>query len=249
MNSVIEQHNEASNTGMFFVIEGTDGSGKGTLFQLLAERLTKSGYAVATFDFPRYDEPSSYFVKEYLNGNYGTQKQVGPYTASLFYALDRFQAGPDIRRALADGKIVLANRFTGSSLAHQGTVFDNSEERKGYFLWLDNLEFVTLQIPRPDLSIVLKVPADIAQKLVDQKEKRNYTDKKRDLHEADINHLTQSVEVYDDLCQLFPKDFRRIDCVRSGQLLSIETINDLIWETLQPMLPPQPQKKNASRKY
>ena len=70
-----------------------------------------------------------------------------------------------------------------------------------------------LKIPRPDKSIVLRVPADIAQKLVDQKGERSYTNKKRDIHEADINHLKRSVEVYDDLCQLFPKDFLRIDCV------------------------------------
>ncbi|MGF7229702.1 MAG: dTMP kinase, partial [Candidatus Saccharibacteria bacterium] len=67
-------------TGTFIVIEGTDGSGKGTQFQLLADRLTEAGYDIATFDFPQYAKPSSYFVREYLNGKYGTAEQVGPYT-------------------------------------------------------------------------------------------------------------------------------------------------------------------------
>jgi dTMP kinase len=70
-------------TGIFLVIEGTDGSGKGTQFKLLVERLKKAGHEVATFDFPQYDEPSSYFVKEYLNGRYGTAEDVGPYTQSI----------------------------------------------------------------------------------------------------------------------------------------------------------------------
>jgi dTMP kinase len=74
-------------TGIFLVIEGTDGSGKGTQFKLLVERLRNAGHEVATFDFPQYDEPSSYFVKEYLNGKYGSAEDVGPYTGSLFYAL------------------------------------------------------------------------------------------------------------------------------------------------------------------
>ncbi len=246
MSSAAQQPTRTNGQGLFFVLEGTDGSGKGTQFELLVERLRKAGHDVATFDFPRYDNESSYFVREYLNGKYGSQQQVGPYTASLFYALDRYQAAGEIRDALNQGKLVLANRFTGSSLAHQGLVFDNPDERKGYFVWLDNLEFVTLQIPRPDLSIVLRVPADIAQGLVDKKEGRLYTDKKRDLHEADLDHLTKSVEVYDDLCQLFPKDFYRIDCVRNNELLSIETINDIIWETLQPMLPHKTQKKTTN---
>lgn len=232
--------------GVFIVIEGTDGSGKGTQFKLLMERLELAGYEVATFDFPRYDEPSSYFVKEYLNGKYGSADEVGPYTASLFYALDRYEAGPQIRQALKEGKVVLANRFTGSNMAHQGTKFRHADERRGYFIWLDNLEFEMLHIPRPNLNLVLRVPAEIAQTLVDKKEQRSYTDKKRDIHEADLSHLQRAVDVYDDLCQLFPKDFLRIDCVRNEQLLPIETVSNLVWEKVFPFLPkPTRQRKTV----
>jgi thymidylate kinase/thymidylate synthase ThyX len=231
--------NTEERKGMFFAIEGTDGSGKGTQFELLKKRLTEQGYDVASFDFPRYDEPSSFFVREYLNGEYGGPNDVGPYTGSLFYALDRYQAAVDIKAALDAGKVVLANRFTGSNMAHQGTKFDHPEERRGYFIWLDNLEYQMLGIPRPDRSIVLRVPADTAQKLVDGKEDRSYTDKKRDIHEADINHLRRSVEVYDDLCQLFPQDFMRIDCVRNDELMSIEAVHDHLWKTIEPLLPSQ----------
>jgi thymidylate kinase/thymidylate synthase ThyX len=223
--------------GIFIVIEGTDGSGKGTQFKRVVERLQAAGHDVATFDFPQYDQPSAYFVKKYLNGAYGTSDEVGPYTASLFFSLDRYEAAPAIRKALDEGKVVIANRFTGSNMAHQGTKFDHAEQRRGYFIWLDNLEFQMLGIPRPDLNIVLRVPAEIAQQLVDKKEARSYTDKKRDIHEADLSHLQRSVEVYDDLCQLFPKDFTRIDCVRSGELLSIDEVSKLVWEKLQPQLP------------
>lgn len=228
--------------GLFLVIEGTDGSGKGTQFKKLVNRLANEGYDVATFDFPQYDQPSSYFVREYLNGKYGTAEEVGPYTGSLFFSLDRYQSAPAIQAALDEGKVVIANRFTGSNMAHQGTKFEHPEERRGYFVWLDNLEFMMLKIPRPDKSIVLRVPAEIAQGLVDQKEARSYTDKKRDIHEADLSHLQKSVEVYDDLCQLFPKDFMRMDCVRSGKLMDIDTIHDHLWKTIEPMLPAKPRK-------
>lgn len=234
--------------GTFLVIEGTDGSGKGTQFTKLVERLEAEGHDVATFDFPQYQQPSSFFVKEYLNGNYGTAEEVGPYTGSLFYALDRYQASFEIRKALDAGKVVIANRFTGSNMAHQGTKFDNSEQRRGYFIWLDNLEFEMLRIPRPDRSIVLRVPAEVAQKLVDQKEARSYTDKKRDLHEADLSHLERSVQVYDDLCQLFPKDFARIDCVRDDKLLDIDAVHDLLWQSIEPLLPAPSKKPKTTAK-
>lgn len=237
-----------SQKGTFIVIEGTDGSGKGTQFQLLADRLSQAGYDVALFDFPQYDQPSSYFVREYLNGKYGTADEVGPYTGSLFYALDRFEAAPKIREALDQGKIVLANRFVGSNMAHQGTKFANPEERRGYFIWLDNLEFEMLRVPRPDVSFVLRVPADVAQELVDKKGKRNYTDKKRDIHEADLAHLERAVQVYDDMCQLFPKDFIRVDCVRNNQLLNIETIQEMLWQRIDPLLPPPSQIEMGTSK-
>jgi thymidylate kinase/thymidylate synthase ThyX len=239
----------SKHSGKFIVIEGTDGSGKGTQFKLLKEKLEADGYDVATFDFPQYENPSSHFVQRYLNGDYGTVDEVGPYTGSLFFALDRYEAANDIRQALEEGKVVLANRFTGSNMAHQGTKFSHSEERRGYFIWLDNLEFTLLKVPRPDMNFVLRVPADIAQQLVDQKEARSYTDKKRDLHEADLDHLEKSVEVYDDLCNLFPRDFERIDCVRSGTLMSIENIHKLIVEKVEAMLPkPSKKKKTADTK-
>src|SRR3990167_2931232 len=120
--------------GVFIVLEGADGSGKTTQFKLLAERLRAVGHDVAVFDFPRYDEPSSYFVKRYLNGDYGPASEVSPYTASLFYALDRFEAAPAIKQALAAGQIVLSNRYVGSNMAHQGSKFGTLAEQRKYFL-------------------------------------------------------------------------------------------------------------------
>lgn len=228
---------ESASIGTFIVIEGSDGSGKGTQFARLEKHLKELGYDVATFDFPRYDQPSSHFVKEYLNGAYGKADEVDPYTASLFFAIDRYEAGPAIKEAMEQGKIVLANRYTGSNMAHQGTKFEHPEERRGYFIWLDNLEFQMLGVPRPTKSFVLRVPAETAQQMVDNKDARDYTDKKRDIHEADLSHLQRSVEVYDDLCQLFPKDFERLDCVRNNELLDIETVHKMIWEKVEPMLP------------
>jgi len=226
----------ATRRGAFIVIEGTDGSGKGTQFELLRNRLTQSGYQVEAFDFPRYDEPSSHFVRQYLAGAYGSLDEVGPYTSSLFYALDRYEAAVRIRKALDEGKIIISNRFTGSSMAHQGTKFDSAEERRGYFIWLDNLEFEMLHIPRPDISFILHVPATIARQLALQREKDD-AGRKRDIHEVDSKHQERAVAVYEDLAQLFPKDFQRIDCVRSEKLLDIDTIHAMLWEKVLPLLP------------
>jgi len=222
--------------GKFFVIEGTDASGKTTQFKLLAARLKAAGYDVVTFDFPQYDNDSSVFVREYLAGNYGGVNEVGPYTSSVFYALDRFSAKELIATALSEGKIVLSNRFTGSNMAHQGTKFANAEERKGYFIWLDNLEYQMLGIPRPTMNITLRVDPVTIKTLLDKRAAED-ADHKTDIHEADLDHLKRAVGVYDDLCALFPKDFFRIDCVRSNKLMTPEQISDLVWSSVEAELP------------
>lgn len=224
--------------GRFFVIEGSDGSGKGTQFKLLAENLRKDGYQVSEYDFPQYNNGSSHFIKRYLNGEYGSAEQVSSRSASLFYALDRFEASFDIRKDIEAGKIVLANRFTASNMAHQGQKIADKQERLDYYSWVTDIEFTTLKTPKPDHNFVLLVPAKTAQQLVDKKEKRDYTDRKRDIHEADINHLERAVVTYQELCHLYADDFSAIDCVDSNsQLLQIEAVQKLLRQEVDKYLP------------
>ena len=228
--------------GLFLVIEGTDGSGKSTQYDLMRTKLKNEGYDIEEIHFPRYDEPSSYFVREYLKGSYGSGEQVGPYTGSVFYALDRYQAASQINQALQQGKIVLCDRYTGSNMAHQGTKFIHAEERRGYFIWLDNLEFQMLKIPRPDYNFVLTVPLEVIQERLAQKADSSTHVQGKDIHEADPEHIRKSHEVYLDLCKLFPKDFHQVEAARGGKVLSPETIHDLMWQSIEPMLPAKPKK-------
>lgn len=230
--------------GLFIVIEGSDGSGKATQFNLLKERLKATGYDVAVFDFPRYNKESSYFVRQYLGGAFGPPTAISPYTASLFYALDRYEAAKDINNALKQGKIVLANRFVGSNMAHQGAKFDDPVEQRGFFVWEDNLEFQLLHIPRPDVSYFLRVPADISQKLINERAAK--TGGALDGHESDFKYLKKSLSTYDVLCRLFPKDFKAIECTKDNELLSVAEINNLIWERVKPMLPKEKQHPSHS---
>lgn len=232
--------------GLFLVIEGTDGSGKSTQYELMHKKLTDQGYDVMEIHFPRYGEESSYFVREYLSGKYGDADKVGPYTGSIFYALDRYQAAESIRQALDAGKIVLCDRYTGSNMAHQGTKFTHAEERRGYFIWLDNLEFQMLKIPRPDYNFVLTAPLEVIQERLAAKGDSSTHIKGKDIHEADPEHIRKSREVYLDLCNLFPKDFHQVDAVRSGKVMSPDTIHDLMWKTIENLLPPKPKKTKGA---
>lgn len=220
--------------GLFIVLEGTDGSGKTVQFNYLLKKLKKENFQCQTVDFPQYGQPSAYFIEQYLNGKYGGWQEVGPYRASLFYALDRYQAAKKIRKALSQDKIVLANRYFGSNLGHQGAKINDYRKRKKFFKWVYNLEYNILGIPKPDLNLFLHVPSKISYQLVAKKGRREYLKgKKRDIHEKDIKHLKQAEQSYLQAIKLFPKDFKIIECVSDGKLLSKEKIAKKIWQVIR----------------
>lgn len=154
-----------SHRGKFIVFEGIDGSGKSTQTKFLIKKLKKEGYKVAKIDFPQYGTKSAGLIEEYLNGKYGSSKEVGPWRASIFYACDRYDASFKIRKWLKEGKIVVSDRYIGSNIGHQGAKIKNKKERKKYLKWLFNLEYNIFGIPKPDISFILKINPELSRKM------------------------------------------------------------------------------------
>jgi len=224
------------NKGKFIVIDGTDGSGKATQVAILKERLAKEGHDFAAVDFPRYNEPSAYFVAQYLKGEYGTAEEVGPHRGSMFYAIDRFAAKAQMIKDLESGKILLANRYVSANMGHQASKISDPEERKIFLDWLYDLEYNIFGIPKPDINIILHVSAAVGQELVDQKGHRDYVGgQKRDLHEGDIKHLSAAEATYLEIAKAYP-DFVLIECMRDSQIMSREEIHELIWAKVKDLL-------------
>ena len=214
--------------GKFIVIEGTDGSGKATQVAMLVESLKKHKFAVEVADFPQYDNFSGAFVAKYLRGEYGTANEVGPYRASIFYAVDRYDKSFDIKRWLSEDKLVVSNRYVSANMGHQTGKIKGKKKRDEFLNWLDNLEYKIFNIPRPDVMILLYMPPEVGQKLVDQKAKRDYTKgKKRDIHEADLEHLKNASEAYLYVAKKY--GWKVINCVGGGKLLSREEIHQKIY--------------------
>ena len=218
--------------GKFIVVEGIDGSGKTTQAKFLAETLAKYGYDVETIKFPQYGTKSAGMVEEYLNGKYG---QVNAQASSIFYAIDRFDASVRIRQWLEEGKFIVCDRYVLTNAAHQGGKIPDRTDRVKFYKWLDNLEYTIFGIPKPDLNIILHVDAKVAQKLVDghKKGERKYVKgKKRDLHEADLNHLANAEKVYVEIAKLFPNT-KLIECMDGPGLLPVNQIHNKVWEMVR----------------
>ena len=217
---------------MFIMIEGTDGSGKSLQTELLVKRLREERKRVEQISFPQYGERSAALVEDYLNGKFGSAQEVGPYRASILYAVDRYTASKKISAWLKESAIVVANRYVTSNMGHQGGKIKNTEKRREYFAWVYDLEYNIFGIPKPDINIILHVPAEIAQQLVDKKGEREYLHgKKRDIHEDDLRHLKDAEEAYLQIAKMFP-EYTVVECMDNGKLLPQEDIQDKVWRSL-----------------
>lgn len=216
--------------GKLIVIEGTDGSGKSTQFKRLTEHLQEDGQEFRTLVFPRYKEPSSALIRMYLGGEFGTSpSDVNAYAASSFYAVDRYASyKQDWGKWYEDGGLIVSDRYTTSNAVHQAS--KEPKEKQGEFLkWLYEFEYDRLGLPRPDLIIYLDVPTAFTEQLMRLREQQTNTH--ADIHEQDLSYLATCRETGRAAAEFY--GWHIIDCVRDGQMRSIEDIHREIFALVE----------------
>jgi dTMP kinase len=213
--------------GKLIVLEGIDGSGKRTQLEMLARVFVERGIACEQISFPNYSGFFGKMAARFLNGEFGPLDTVDPHFSALLYAGDRLESKPTIEATLASGKMLLADRYIGSNLAHQGARV--APDTRGEFLqWLRDLEYRVYDLPTEDLVIYLRVPVDQAHQLIGEKAARGYTTRRRDLQEASRAHLAAAADVYDQLAR--QSNWVKIECAdsSSGALRPPAAINEEI---------------------
>jgi dTMP kinase len=218
--------------GKLIALEGIDGSGKRTQLDLLASEFDARALPAFCISFPRYESFYGKLVGRYLNGEFGALDAVDPHLSALLYEGDRLEARAEIEAAMSSGKIVLADRYIGSNLAHQGARV--APEQRGEFLeWLKRLEHGLYALPTEDLVIYLRAPVAEAHRLVGLKSARGYTNRKRDIQEADLRHLEETAKLYDHLATQV--NWARIDCYNpaTGELSAPDEIHRAVIEVVE----------------
>jgi len=104
--------------GLFVAFEGVEGAGKGTQIRLAQEWLEEQGADVLVTREPGGTEVGEQLRKVLLGHETG---HLEPKTEALLFAASRAQLVMTvIRPALAEGKVVIADRYIDSSVAYQG---------------------------------------------------------------------------------------------------------------------------------
>ncbi len=137
---------------MFITFEGPEGSGKSSQISLLAAFLRQQGYTVVVTR-----EPGGTLIGDQIRDVLHDVANTAMVSRAelLLYSASRAQlVGELLRPALAEGKIVLCDRFADSTLAYQGY---------GRSLNLANLQTITQFATgglKPDLTLLLDIDVE-----------------------------------------------------------------------------------------
>lgn len=204
--------------GKLIVIEGIDGSGKLTQLKLLLSYLNDKLIKYASFDFPQYGKTFfGDFAGRFLNGEFGHFSRINPYLASFPYAADRWQVKDKLWEAINDGKLVVCNRYTPSSIYQAAKI--KTSQRKKFLDWVETLEYEVFGIPRPSLVVFLNMPLKFSQALIAKKNKDQY--------EKNVRYLKKVENMYLEIVRT-NKSWVKIDCVENNKILSPEIIHKRI---------------------
>ena len=215
--------------GKIIVIEGVNDSGKETQSKLLAKTLKEEGYKVVEFSFPMYKSPTGKIFKNCVLGKDGNgyfeegYENLDPYVVCLYTAADRKYHKEKIERYLKNDYIVILNRYTSSNMAHQGSRYSDSEELFYMYQWIDKLEYWLLKLPKPDCTILLKVPAKYLNQLSEKQVAFNF--------QEDIFDQDSVLKAYIELSELYNWD--SIDCVSNNKMKSVEEIHEEIMKIVR----------------
>jgi dTMP kinase len=151
--------------GLFITLEGIDGCGKTTQARLLAGWLRRRGFSVVCTDEPT-DGPVGRVVKRILRGELRVPVEVEVF---LFAADRAWHLANVVEPALGAGRVVINERYVGSSLAYQ------TARGASRTLVRRANEFAR----RPDLAIFIDVPPRVAASRI--RRERDLDEFERDL--------------------------------------------------------------------
>jgi dTMP kinase len=155
--------------GKLITLYGINNIGKSTQAKYLVDNLRKNGYDTVLVKYPVYDlEPSGIYLNNTLRAHHGRQ-DITEEELQMWFTINRYQFEPTLKSWLDEGKIVVAEDYTGTGLAWGSA--------KGAKLdWLTSLNKFLI---KEDFAILLK-----GRRNLHAKEEKHIHENNDDLIEA-----------------------------------------------------------------
>jgi dTMP kinase len=204
--------------GLFITFEGPDGSGKSTQARMLAERLRGAGRAVLESVEPG-GTPIGQQIRRILLDP-ANKELAATAELLLMFAARAQNVEQWILPALAQGKIVISDRFTDSSLAYQG-----AGRGLGAKTVLD-LDRIACHGLTPDITFCIDIDSETG---LARAQARGGAETRLEEQEIEFHHKVR--EAYHALARNEPQRFRLIDGNGTPEAIAAK-----IWIQLAPVL-------------
>ncbi len=218
-------------TGRLIVVEGAcDGVGKTTQYELLCERFEKDNYKIAHHHFPSYGTYQGVPVERYLSGEFGNAKDLSPYYINSLYAVDRAITWlTKLKPLYEEGRIVLLDRYTTSTLIYQAALIDDIDEKNKFINYVIDFEYNKLGIKPPDDVIFLYAPFDLVNKIRMMRKQNDGV--KNDIHERDLDYMHK---VYENAMYIADYlEWDKVRCDYNGQMRPINDIHEEVYSKVK----------------
>jgi dTMP kinase len=219
------------NTAKIIVIDGGANIGKATQADMLMNRLMNEGYSVGKMDFPRYNQNAiGHLLQETISADMDILQTLNPKILATIFAADRFESKKQIEEWIAEGRVIIFDRYVSSNMLHQGSKVADPDQREEFFNWVEHLEFEVFGLPRPNLTIYLDVPPNESEKLLGYVEQLGVTvvateDKAR-VHQAKVSECAR----YLSTAQL---NWHTVQCLENGELRNRDAIHAEVYEIVK----------------
>lgn len=209
-----------NNQGIFIALEGGEGGGKSTQVGLLKQTLTDAGHDVVCTREPGGTKVGAEIRRLVLDPEVG---RIDPRAEALLFAADRaHHVATLIRPALAQGSVVITDRFMDSSAAYQGAGRDLPRQEI-----LDLSMWATHGLV-PDLTIVLDLPHEQGLRRV-RTDEFGQADKIES--EARASFFADVRQGFLDLANADPSRYSIIDASQP-----VHTVAEAVWARVQLLL-------------
>lgn len=210
-------HNLLNAMGRFITFEGGEGAGKSTLIEKLADRLSSMGHQVLVTREPGGSELGHEIRHLLLHHSH---KAICPMAELLLFLSDRAQHITEkILPALAQGGVVLCDRFNDSSVAYQGHGRGLGMKR------VQDLCRLVCGDVTPDLTFYLDISPEIGLARSQARAKGNPVAGQLDRIEAEVLVFHQLVrEGFRSIAAQEPNRFHIVDAHQSPETVFQETM-------------------------
>lgn len=200
--------------GCFIVFEGSDGSGKTTICDIVCQKLTDMG-----FDIVHTREPGGIEIAEKIRNIIldPLNTAMDAKTEALLYAASRRQHLVEkVIPSLKENKIVICERFVYSSLAYQG---------KARGIGYDGIMAINdfaIDGCKPDITIYLDVDEETGHARINQRSSKDRLDGETD----NFHHLVN--EGYKEILELYKDNIKVVDATNSIDKVSKDCLNVIL---------------------